>query len=113
MLINELVTNALKYAFPEDREGEIRIVLRSVNEDELELTVSDNGAGIDPNDLERIFEPFVSIKSKYSSIGSGIGLYLSRSIIERLGGTIKALSEGKDKGSTFAIELPKVINEIL
>ena len=51
LIINELVSNSLKYAFPEDRKGEISVTLRSINEDELELTVSDNGTGI-PEDLD-------------------------------------------------------------
>lgn len=46
LIINELVSNALKYAFPEDREGEIRVTLGSTKEDEFKLTVSDNGAGM-------------------------------------------------------------------
>ena len=46
LIINELVSNSLKYAFPEDRKGEIRITLRSVTEHEIELIVSDDGIGI-------------------------------------------------------------------
>jgi two-component sensor histidine kinase len=46
LLINELVSNSLKYAFPEGRKGEISIALRSINEHELELIVSDDGIGI-------------------------------------------------------------------
>ncbi len=49
LLINELVSNSLKYAFPEDRKGEISITLRSIREDEIELTVSDDGVGIPEN----------------------------------------------------------------
>jgi two-component sensor histidine kinase len=51
LLINELVSNSLKYAFPEDRKGEIRIALPSINDDELELIFSDDGIGI-PEDLD-------------------------------------------------------------
>ena len=51
LIINELVSNSLKYAFPQEGKGEIKIALRSVNEDELELTVSDDGIGI-PEDLD-------------------------------------------------------------
>ena len=46
LIINELISNSLKYAFPKDREGEINIVLRSINSDEIELTLSDDGIGI-------------------------------------------------------------------
>ncbi len=51
LLINELITNSLKYAFPEERKGELKISLRSINEDELELIVSDDGIGM-PEDLD-------------------------------------------------------------
>ena len=51
LLINELVTNSLKYAFPKDRKGEVRIALRSIGEDDLELIFSDDGIGI-PEDLD-------------------------------------------------------------
>ncbi len=49
LIINELVSNSLKYAFPQDGKGEIRVALRSINENEVELTVSDNGVGIPEN----------------------------------------------------------------
>ena len=46
LIINELISNSLKYAFPKDREGEINIVLREINSDEIQLTVNDDGVGI-------------------------------------------------------------------
>jgi len=46
LIINELISNSLKYAFPKDREGEIKVALRSTNDHEIELTVSDDGIGI-------------------------------------------------------------------
>ena len=46
LLINEMVANSLKYAFPNQKNGEIRIELHSNNEDQFDLTVSDNGVGI-------------------------------------------------------------------
>ncbi len=54
LIINELVSNSLKHAFPYEREGEINISLRSINEDEFELTVSDDGIGISEDlDIEQ------------------------------------------------------------
>ena len=49
LIINELVSNSLKYAFPESKEGEIKITLRLTNENEIELIVGDNGVGIPEN----------------------------------------------------------------
>jgi PAS domain S-box-containing protein len=51
LIINELISNSLKHAFPEGREGEIKITLRSIEEDAFELIVSDNGIGI-PEDID-------------------------------------------------------------
>ncbi len=51
LIINELVSNSLKYAFPQDKGGKIWIGLRTINKDELELTVSDDGKGL-PEDLD-------------------------------------------------------------
>ncbi|MEE8432421.1 MAG: ATP-binding protein, partial [Candidatus Desulfatibia sp.] len=51
LIINELVSNSLKHAFHQQEEGNISIVLQSINEDELELTVSDDGVGI-PEELD-------------------------------------------------------------
>ena len=51
LIINELVSNSLKHAFPEDREGEIKIALRRTDRNEVELVVSDDGIGI-PEDLD-------------------------------------------------------------
>ena len=51
LVINELVSNSLKYAFPEDRKGEISVTLRPISEDEIELRVSDDGVGI-PEDMD-------------------------------------------------------------
>ena len=49
LIINELVSNSLKYAFPQDRKGEIRVAMRPINTDGVELTVSDDGIGIPEN----------------------------------------------------------------
>ncbi len=49
LIINELLSNSLKHAFPENRKGEIVIKLRKIDQDEMELTVGDNGLGIQEN----------------------------------------------------------------
>jgi two-component sensor histidine kinase len=51
LMLNELITNALKYAFPDGRDGEINIVLHPIDEKEIELRVSDNGVGL-PEDFD-------------------------------------------------------------
>jgi len=67
--------------------------------------MADNGARIIADNLEQIFSQFVSIETEYASSGTGIGLYLSRKIIEAHGGTITAQSEGLGHGTTYIVEL--------
>lgn len=72
----------------------------------VRIEINDNGAGIHPEDLERIFEPFISLETEYSVKGTGIGLHLCQIIVENHNGTIKAQSDGINQGSTFTIDLP-------
>jgi signal transduction histidine kinase len=67
----------------------------------VELSVSDNGPGIDPGILDRIYEPYVSTKPK----GSGLGLAIVKRIIDEHGGQIRADSPGGG-GARFRIRLP-------
>ena len=66
------------------------------------IEVSDRGAGIDARDLERIFEPFHTDKTR----GLGIGLFLCERIASLHGGSIRAESEGRGKGARFVVEFP-------
>lgn len=82
LIVNELLTNALKYAFPDSRKGTIRVVLRQSNGGELELIVSDNGVGIPPElDLRNI---------------DTLGLQLVTNLVEyQLRGEIQIIQNGK------------------
>jgi len=76
---------------------------------EVEINVRDNGCGIPPENLERIFEPFFSTKQnaeKPDQRGLGLGLAICREIIEEFGGRISVSSE-VGKGTTFTISLPQ------
>lgn len=70
------------------------------------IAVRDNGKGLDPDALARVFEPFYTEKKSPTTPGLGLGLSISHAIIEDLGGTLTAASPGPDQGSTFTIELP-------
>jgi len=74
----------------------------------IEISVSDTGIGIKPEDLERIFEPFeqVAAPSDNEHQGTGLGLSITRALVELHNGRIWAESEGVDKGSTFRFILP-------
>lgn len=68
------------------------------------IFVRDNGMGIDPTDLERVFDVFRRLGPR--GLGTGVGLAMARRIVEMHGGRIRAESEGKGSGSTFVVELP-------
>ena len=74
----------------------------------VHIRVSDTGIGIRPEDLGRIFYPFEQVENSASRRfhGTGLGLSLSRSLVELHGGKLWAESQGKDKGATFHIKLP-------
>jgi signal transduction histidine kinase len=97
VLIN-LIKNAME-AVAHDGSGIIRIETKMKTESLLSITVSDNGSGIDPETLAKIFIPFFTTKSK----GTGIGLSLSRQIMKLHSGNIKVRST-PGKGSLFIIE---------
>lgn len=100
-----ILENAIKHTSKEER----KIVMKIQTKPKwLRIEINDNGAGIEPNNLEAIFESFVSFDTEYSVKGTGIGLYISKVIIEKHGGKLIAKSEGVSRGSTFIVELPRV-----
>jgi len=72
---------------------------------EVELRVQDNGRGMTPATLERVFEPFFSEK-RGERAGTGLGLSITHAIVQDHGGRIEARSPGPGQGSTFTVTLP-------
>ncbi|MHA2096249.1 MAG: PAS domain-containing sensor histidine kinase [Candidatus Hodarchaeales archaeon] len=103
-VFDNVLDNAIKNSSKETRK--IKIEIRN-SITSIEVDIIDNGAGIDPKDLERIFDQFVTIETEYSIQGTGIGLYLSREIMNSHGGSITAYSEGKGHGMKFTLNFPK------
>ncbi len=101
ILLN-LTSNALKYT----ERGSVRIVAKS-NGSDVAIGVSDTGIGIKPEDLTRLFKAFEQLDptSTRQYGGTGLGLYLSRSLALHLGGTLAVASE-YGVGSTFTLTLP-------
>ncbi|MHA1513283.1 MAG: PAS domain-containing sensor histidine kinase [Candidatus Hodarchaeales archaeon] len=105
-VLSNLLQNAINHTPSKGRKVTIECLTQLP--DKIRITVMDNGAGIPENKEEEIFEAFVSIPSQYSVQGTGIGLYISRIIIEKHEGKIWATNGGIDgKGATFTIEIPK------
>lgn len=104
MAIDNLLSNASKYSYP---NSAITVTLRRTR-NEIVLSVSDKGVGIEEKDMHLLFQKFSRIHNTLSvaSGGSGIGLYLCREIIELHGGTIEVTSE-PGKGSIFTVIIPR------
>ncbi len=109
-VLDNVINNVMK-----NTSNDVRKIILNIKTypESLEIEIIDNGAGIAPDDLQRIFEAFTSIETPFSTKGTGIGLFLSKIICEGHEGYISASSEGLDKGSTFTIELPRVPNQII
>lgn len=105
-----LLNNAVKFS----PEGGV-VVLRTANldPDTLSVSVSDQGHGIDPNALERVFKPFEQENRTVSARfgGLGLGLAISRGIIAAHHGHVRAESGGLDQGATFTVTLPVAVSQ--
>jgi signal transduction histidine kinase len=126
--LRKVLLNALKYT-PDN--GRVTVSSQLVRQDEadenlagyVDITISDTGIGINPEDLEMIFDKFTSTmdaslhsssKTNFKGGGPGLGLPIARGIVEAHGGRIWAVSEKCDEetcpGATFHIELPVWLN---
>lgn len=103
MALHNLVGNAFKYT---PAGGFVTVSVRQ-DESGLNVSVSDNGIGIRPEDQNRIFEKFYRVKDQRVSriSGSGLGLSLAREVIRLHGGQLTVQSE-PDRGSTFTLSIP-------
>lgn len=110
-VLTNLLTNAAKYMAP----GGAIVVETSVAGGYAEISISDTGAGIEVDFLEKVFEMFYQEgrSLKHSQGGLGVGLWLSRRLVLLHGGTLHAFSDGKGKGSRFVVRLPLADSPVL
>jgi signal transduction histidine kinase len=104
-VIANFISNALAHAFPAGRIGTMRLVAQLVQSGHVVLTFSDDGVGIDQENLQRIFDPFFT-----SSIdNNGLGLSISYNIVSSLlNGRIRVQS-WPGQGSAFELDLPLTV----
>jgi signal transduction histidine kinase len=100
-VVANLLSNAIKFGL-----GKPIFVLVKESGASVSLVVQDAGIGIGPDMLERIFRPFERVESVRNYGGLGLGLFIVRTIVESLGGSITVRSE-RNVGSTFTVDLPK------
>ena len=107
-----LVKNAIKFTPP---EGRIEIITRNLNPASIEIVLRDNGVGIEPGLLPRIFEAFEQggrdVTSRFG--GLGLGLAICKRVVDLHHGTILAASEGRGRGATFTITLVAIETSLL
>ena len=99
-----ILYNAAKYTNP----GGTITLTSSSGRGVVRVAVADTGMGIEPHMLKKIFEPFVQGTDSSSLVGTGlgVGLALTKQLVELHGGSITVASDGKDKGSVFTVTLP-------
>ena len=103
-VVQNLLTNAIKYS---PGGGAIQVSIDDLGQ-EARLAVRDEGIGIPPALLPRLFEPFYRIEPATRAMrGLGLGLHISKVLVEAHGGRIQAESAGEGQGSTFTVTLPR------
>lgn len=102
-VFHNILSNAISHA---RRETPIRVSLQEDPTQRLLISIRNEGKGIPPSELPKIFEKYYSLSRKFKQIGTGLGLYISRRIVELHGGKIWAESE-LDKETRFFISLPR------
>ncbi|ASV32239.1 sensor histidine kinase [Maribacter cobaltidurans] len=102
-VFGNLLDNAVKYMG--NQKNPLIIVKAETTEEEVQFQIIDNGSGMDEKSLKKLFSPFERFHPNIQ--GSGLGLYMIKQIVASHGGDIRAESEGKGKGASFFITLPR------
>jgi signal transduction histidine kinase len=107
---SNLLDNAVKYSVG---EVSVSVSVSSVDEKRVAVKVSDKGVGIPNAQLKRIFNRFYRVPGRVMARvkGTGLGLFIVRSVVEKHGGRVFAESEGLGHGSTFTVQLPRFVRQ--
>ncbi len=100
-----MLSNAIKYSYP----GSTIKIICSSEEDNVIFEFRDKGVGLTTDDLPKLFTKFARLSSipTAKERSNGIGLYIVKTLVQLHGGKVWAANEGKEKGSSFFISLPK------
>jgi signal transduction histidine kinase len=104
--VSNLIDNAVKYS---GDKIDVSVKVEAIDERRVMVRISDHGVGIPPGQLKRIFKRFYRVPGKVIRRikGTGLGLFIVRSVVEKHGGRVYAESDGEGLGSTFTILLPR------
>jgi signal transduction histidine kinase len=105
--ISNLLDNAVKYS---TRDIQVSVEVAALDDKRVAVRIADRGVGIPSAQLKRIFKRFYRVPGRVMARvkGTGLGLFIVRSVIEKHGGRVFAESEGPGRGSRFTIQLPRV-----
>ena len=103
--VSNLIDNAMKYA---GKDARVNVETENVDGHYVAVRVRDNGPGIPKSELKQVFKRFYRIPGPLAARvkGTGLGLFIVRSVAKRHGGRAWAESEGPGRGSTFVLQLP-------
>jgi PAS domain S-box-containing protein len=107
-IVTNLLNNAVKFT---ERDGSVEVQLERA-ERYVQLSVKDTGVGIPSDQVENIFGLFHQSASSQRKGGLGLGLSISKQLVEAHGGQIRVASPGLGKGSTFTVRLPRVTTTV-
>lgn len=108
VIVNNLVSNAIKYRDPNKVDQTVQVSL-NITDTQLQMVLADNGIGIAKEFIHKIFEMFYRATER--SEGAGLGLYIVRETVDKLGGKITVSSE-PGMGTTFVLSLPNLNTSI-
>lgn len=105
--ISNLLDNAVKYS---TKDVQISVEVTALDDKRVAVRIADRGIGIPSAQLKRIFKRFYRVPGRVMARikGTGLGLFIVRSVVEKHGGRVFAESEGPGRGSKFTIQLPRV-----
>ncbi len=105
-VFTNLLDNAIKYS---DEQPRVSVRIKNTHDKKVEILIKDNGIGLEPAQLKRIFKRFYRVTSltMQEKKGTGLGLAIVQSVIKKHGGKIWADSKGEGRGSVFIVQLPK------
>ncbi len=105
--IRNIIGNAIKFS----PDGKTVNITGKQDADNIRLSIKDEGLGFKPNDMVKIFERFTTAgkKGTHGEASTGLGLYLSKKIVEKHGGKLLAESKGEHKGASFTIVLYRLV----
>ena len=107
---SNLLDNAVKYSVG---EVSVSVSVSAVDDKRVAVKVADKGIGIPSAQLKRIFKRFYRVPGRFMARvkGTGLGLFIVRSVVEKHGGRVFAESEGLGHGSTFTVQLPRFVRQ--